>query len=91
MKLSLEHPAWLSELESLTDLAELPLEIGDGLVEFSQSPQKFIAFNVDDSRAALTGECVVRLDPTDRLRGLMAALRARESDFLIVEHAPIHS
>ena len=91
IKLSLDPPSWLLELESLADISALPLEIVDGLVEFTQSPEKFVTIKTDSSAASATDECVVRLYPTDRLLGLVFASRTRNLNLCIVEHGAIHS
>ena len=85
-KLSMKEPGWLLELKALTEVPDLPLEIVNGLFDFVESPQKFIAVKADDSCATVAGECVVRLDPRDCLLSLLSALRTWNANFNVVKH-----
>lgn len=64
------------------DVLEAPeaaLEAADRLLGTSDLAQELVALQVDDLTAG-AGELVVRLEPSDRLRGLVAALGARDGN-----------
>lgn len=65
---------------------EYPLEMSNGLIVFVESPQE-VAFKEDDISTTLARQCIVCLDPSDRLLSLMCTLGAWESDYSVVEHA----
>lgn len=59
--------------------AEGFLEAADRLLGAIEAGEELVALKVDDPPACAS-EIVVRLEPTDRLRGLVAALGARDGD-----------
>jgi len=61
-------------------LAKMPPEVRNELVRFAELPKDFITINSDVPCAASTGELIVRLEPNDRLLGLVTALGARDVD-----------
>lgn len=65
---------------ALVDAPQFPPEILDEFVGFCQSPEEFIVLEQDDLPAGDAGELLVRLEPTDRLRRLLATLGARDGD-----------
>ena len=64
--------------ELFKQLAQLTLKLLNLSVEVR-------CVNVDDS-AALAGESLVRLEPSDRFGRISAAIAARDTDGLLVEH-----
>jgi hypothetical protein len=85
--LKLEAPAWLSELERLAHPGELPLEVIEGLLDLIEAGEQIVAFKTYRGPAPIADEVVISLDPSDRLRGLLAAAGARNIDGLPVEVA----
>ena len=75
--------AWLS---ALTQLAERLPEVRDGLLGYLDSGEELFRFDVDRGAATVTGECIVRLYPSDALLGLLSASGAGDTNLLLVEH-----
>ncbi|MGC2411852.1 MAG: hypothetical protein WA459_04020 [Stellaceae bacterium] len=85
VRLSLDASELVAALSGLS--AEIPQaapEILDRALRASEFPLELIAFEVDAS-AAEAGVMTVRLQPSNLLRGLVAAARAGNVDRLIVE------
>ena len=64
--------------EKLADLPKIPeynLEMINGLIAVVGSPQE-VAFKGDDISTTLARQCIICLDPSDRLLSLMCTLRA---------------
>lgn len=83
----------LDAIEFVAALAELSSEIANGATEavdcalgIAETPLEFVALKVD-AGAAPTGVVSVCLQPTDRLRGLVATARAGDINRLIVEES----
>jgi hypothetical protein len=76
----------LAALSTLAKTSQRSPEIIDGLVYASEFLARLIRLDTDSSLASGTLELVVRLNPTDGLRILAAAIRAGESDAMVVEH-----
>lgn len=66
------------------ELPHCPLEIIKGAIDLCDLPSQLARIETDAS-ATTAGEIAVRLEPSDRLRDLMAAIRARNVDRLVVE------
>ena len=77
--------AELSALRSELD-RDLPREAREVVFDLLERPEKLVEIETDIS-AAVTGELTVRFEPSDRLRMLLAALRAGNVDRLIVEQS----
>jgi len=56
-----------------------------GLLSVLEFSKEVRAINVDDGSAP-AGELLVRLEPSDRLRRILAAIAAGDVDALVVEH-----
>ena len=76
----------LGELLALIERLPKPLaEITDGPFDLLECPSELVRVDIDRGSAP-AGEFRVLLQPTDRLLGLVAALRARDRDLRGVEH-----
>jgi hypothetical protein len=73
-------------LASLADAAQVFLEFRDALLCFLDSGEEFIRLDSDACTASVTGELIVRLQPSDALLGLMTTFRARYRDLFAFEH-----
>jgi hypothetical protein len=71
--------ACLAQAEALLAQPELLPEIREDLVGLFQTPEQAFTLQVDRLAAAAADELVVRLDPSDRLLGLMLAGGARNA------------
>lgn len=60
----------------LAELAEPPSEIRDALLRAFEAGEELFLLETDDLLTRRTGEMLVRLKPTDRLLGLLAAAGA---------------
>src|SRR5207249_3067860 len=69
-----------------TEIPQLPLEIVERALGICDAPLEAVAFEIDPDAAA-AGVVGIRLQPSDRFRGLMAASGARNINRLIVEDA----
>lgn len=63
----------IAALSAASALADRSLEVCEGLLGLLDLPQKLVSVECDFSSAATTGEVIVRLHPSDRLRILLAA------------------
>lgn len=70
----------------LAELSEMPSEIGNRLVDALEGGAELFRLDCDSVAASRTGELVVRLEPTEFLRGFMAASGARNVNAGSVEH-----
>lgn len=70
----------------LAELSKLPLEVGQRLLDSLEAGAELFRVDANSAAAARTGELVVRLEPTDFLRGFMAAAGARNVNAGSVEH-----
>lgn len=75
-----------TELLSLVERLNVALELRERVVDPPKGAAELVAFDVDYS-AALAGELVVRLNPSDGLRRFGAAVGALNVNGLIVEDA----
>ncbi|WP_139384433.1 hypothetical protein [Bosea thiooxidans] len=75
------------DLALLAEAAERFPEIGDGLVELFEAGEQMIVVEMDPLTAPLAGELIVRLNPSDRLRVLLAAVWARNGELGLIEHS----
>jgi hypothetical protein len=67
-----------TEFEStLAKATELSLEVLGDFIDALEAGEEIARFDLDSS-PALAGKLTVRLDPSDRLAGLVAAIRARD-------------
>jgi len=64
----------------LSALSKLSTKFADGLFDFAQLPDELVAVQCDEPSAAGAHEVCVRLDPSEGLRGFLAALGARNVD-----------
>src|SRR2546430_14927296 len=80
------HHAELKALADLPKVPECPFEMINGLIVFVESPQE-VAFKGDDTSTTLARQCIICLDPSDRLLSLMCTLRAWKAEYSVVEHA----
>ena len=85
VRLRLDATELIGALTALsTEVADRPPEILHRALRVSDSPCESVVFDVDPSAAA-AGVVTIRLQPSDRLRGLVAAAGARDFDGLLVE------
>jgi len=77
-----EFVAVVAELSA--EIAQCPPEIVEGAVGACEAALEAARFQVDPSTAS-ANDVIIRLEPSGRLRMLLAALRARDVDRLIVE------
>jgi hypothetical protein len=62
----------------LLERPELSAEVRDGFLDLIETPQEIVSIEVDHLAAAGSDEVVMRLDPSDRLVGLLLAGGARD-------------
>lgn len=74
-------------LASLADAAQILLEVRDALLGFLDSGEELVRMDSDASTASVTGELIVRLQPSDAFLGLMTTVRAWHRDLFALEHA----
>lgn len=74
-------------LALLAEAAQRFPEIRDGLVRLFETGDQFVRLDTNALAASTTNHLVVRLNPSDGLGVLVAAARARNSDFCTLEHA----
>ena len=85
VRLTLDASEFLAALADLSaEPAQLPAEIVQGAIGLCDFPAELARIDID-ALTATAGELTVRLKPSDGLIGLVAALRARNADRLIVE------
>jgi|SRR5579863_1981202 len=83
--LRLDGSELVSALNQLSaELAPLPLEIGIRLINGTDLSADLASINLDAGTAA-AGDLTVRLQPSDRLRGLITAAIAANRDRLVIE------
>lgn len=63
---------------SAAEISEAAFELRQSALRLSQAPLEFVALEVDRRAAPGADELIVRLQPTDRLRSLLAAARTRD-------------
>lgn len=73
-------------ISALADATELFPQLGDAVLRLLDAGEEIFLFQLHDTVAALAGEVVVRLYPSDCLFGLVSAFRAREPKCLLFEH-----
>lgn len=66
-------------LSFLSEALEAGSEVAHRLVDLLEPIEEFVSIEADLTPAPLAGEVVVRLNPSDRLLGLVAAVRAGNS------------
>lgn len=86
LKLSFDGHAFEAQLAALSELAERLPEVCNSLLGYLDAGEQLFRFDVDGRAAAVAGECGIRPYPSDALIGLLAALRAGDSNLLFVEH-----
>jgi len=83
-----------SEIHSLIDqVSEIDFnvetqvfrQVVNGLFNFLDLSKEVVTVQ-PDRRSTRTGELLIRLEPSDRLRRIFSAILARDVDTLIVEH-----
>ena len=81
-KLIADAESFQSTLDELTELLQkpfdIPAELRDRLVRLLESPHELL--RIDQCTAEGAGEVLFRFDASDRLRELLAALKARNVD-----------
>lgn len=70
----------------LAELGDAPSEIRDAFLGALEAGEQLFLLECDDRLACRTGEMIVRLQPTDRLIRLFAALGAGDRNGGVVEH-----
>ena len=60
--------------------ADRPVETFDALLRLLDSGEELVRLEAEHGTAGVTGDLVVRAQPTDRFRDLVAALRAGDGD-----------
>lgn len=75
------------DLALLSNAAQRFPEIRNRLVGLFEAGDEFVCLDTDTLAASVTNHLVVRLYPSDRLRGLVAAARARNSNLSLLDHA----
>jgi hypothetical protein len=74
--LKLDTTPALALIEKLSALAEASLETRERLLDFIESGAELVSIDPDLLAASGAGEMVVRLEPSEALRGLLSALGA---------------
>lgn len=87
VKLSLDATGFDVMLASLADAADLFPEIRQGLVSLLKSGEQLFGVDGDVIPASVTGELLVRLQPSDALLRFMSTSRAWDIDFSVLKHA----
>lgn len=82
--------AFVSELFALAETREGVAQVGDRLPDLIQAGAEAFVFETDHHAAPGARHLTVRAKPSDGLLRLMAALRARDVDFVAVENALGH-
>jgi hypothetical protein len=80
-----------SELLSLVELGERALESLDPGISLPEFPEKLVSVKMDVPLASGAREVRVRLDPSDGLRGFVAALWTRDVDLGAVKSSFGHT
>lgn len=78
-------------LAMLRQVAQRRPEFAKGILRALKRGDEFVSLKVDRAAAVGAGELIIRLDPSDRLRRLMSALGAGDSDRLLIERAFGHA
>lgn len=84
LKIACDSCELLSLLQAATEAVDGTLQPFEGSFRLVEALQEPVSIEADHD-AALAGELVVRLNPSDGLRRLMAALLAWDGDLLAVE------
>lgn len=84
LRLTFIRPDWLDLLSE----RPIPLELVNRFLGAGHISDELTLVQLGDGAAPAAGELRMTLDPSDRLRGLVAALRALKVDAGAVEHLP---
>ncbi|RVN03997.1 hypothetical protein CN120_15710 [Sinorhizobium meliloti] len=86
LNLLLDNSRFEATLASLTEAADRFPEFCDALLSFLETGEEPFLIKDDGRRATATGEFVVGLDPSDGLLRCVAAFRAGNPNFRLIEH-----
>lgn len=86
IKITCDADRILSGLERISHRVDLSLKLRERVRDVLNSDAKLFAIHVDNSATFRTGEIRVRLEPSDPLLEIMAALTGDGQDFAIEVH-----
>lgn len=86
LNVRLENSRSKATLTSLTEAADRFPEFGNALLGLLETGEEPFPVKDDARRATATGEFVVSLDPSDGLLRCLAAFRAGNPNFRLIEH-----
>lgn len=78
--------ALIDDMSSLTQAGQLPLEVRDFLLSGGEPAFELFGVELEELSAGVASHLRMALQPTDRLRGLLAAMRAGQIDLGVIEH-----
>lgn len=85
VSIELDVADFMAAVSTLTDLAERLPELLQRLVHLAELGAELATLHQSDESAGRTGEIRARLEPSDRLVKLVAALTACERELLVAE------
>ena len=86
LTISLDNNHLDARLAALAELAERSPELAEGLVCAFEAGEQLFVIDANGLPAGRADRLVVRLQPSDRLRGLLAAVGTRYEDLGLIEH-----